>query len=182
MRWWTAGWMVVGVVVLSACSVSTGGGSAGEAPGSRPAGPSTGGPTRTSAPGGPAGEDPPASPTTPSVSTAGCAAGHTEVTVRPGAAVVQRLCVRPGTEVTLVLEPRTDDKRWRAVRSSAPAFVLQTGWRVDADGTARASLRCTRTRAGAAKVTALAKTPDVAGAARVAFTLHVTVVPYPREG
>jgi len=117
-----------------------------------------------------------------SASATGCVAGHAEVTVSPGAAVVQRLCVRPGTVVTLVLEPRMDDKRWKAVRSSGPAFVLPTGWRVDADGTARASLRCARSRAGAAKVTVVAKAPDVAGAARVAFTLHMTVVPYPREG
>jgi hypothetical protein len=68
------------------------------------------------------------------------------------------------------------------VQSSAPVFVLPSGWQVDADGTAGASLRCAGTRAGAAKVTALTKAPDVAGAARVAFTLHVSVVPYPREG
>ncbi|OIJ94559.1 acetyl-CoA synthetase [Streptomyces colonosanans] len=122
------------------------------------------------------------SATTPSASAVGCATGHAEVTVTPGAAVTQRLCVRPGTVVTLVLAPRADDKRWRTVRSSAPVFVLPTGWRVDADGTARASLRCAGTRAGTAKVTALAKAPDVAGAARVAFTLDVTVVPYPRVG
>ena len=84
--------------------------------------------------------------------------------------------------VALVLAPRADDKRWTTVRSSAPVFVLPSGWRVDADGTGRASLRCAGTRAGTAKVTALAKAPDVAGAARVAFTLDVTVVPYPREG
>ncbi|MGW3497926.1 acetyl-CoA synthetase [Streptomyces sp. NPDC001020] len=119
-------------------------------------------------------------PTTPFA--VGCAAGHAEVIVSPGTAVVQRLCVRPGTVVSLVLEPRMDDKRWRSVRSSAPVFVLPTGWRVDADGSARASLRCAGTRAGTAKVTVLAKAPDVAGAARVAFTLEVTVVPYPREG
>ncbi|MEV0180463.1 acetyl-CoA synthetase [Streptomyces sp. NPDC050625] len=84
--------------------------------------------------------------------------------------------------VSLVLEPRRDDKRWTAVRSSAPAFVLPSGWQVDPDGTARASLRCAGTRGGTAKVTATAKAPDVAGAPDVAFTLDVSVVPYPREG
>jgi hypothetical protein len=75
-----------------------------------------------------------------------------------------------------------DDKRWTAVLSSAPVFVLPSEWRLAPDGTAHASLRCAGTRAGEAKVTALAKAPDVAGAARVAFTLDVSVVPYPREG
>jgi hypothetical protein len=53
---------------------------------------------------------------------------------------------------------------------------------VDADGTAYATLRCAGTRAGKAKITGLAKAPDVAGAAHGAFTLDVSVVPYPREG
>ncbi|MER6083022.1 acetyl-CoA synthetase [Streptomyces sp. NPDC013157] len=68
------------------------------------------------------------------------------------------------------------------MRSSAPASVLVSAWRVDGDGTAHASLRCAGTRGGTATVTALAKAPDVAGAAGGAFTLDVTVVPYPREG
>jgi hypothetical protein len=84
--------------------------------------------------------------------------------------------------VSLVLDPRVDDKRWTAVRSSAPVFVVVSGWRVDADGTARASLRCAGTRGGTAEVTAKAKAPDVAGASRVAFTLHVDVVPYTTQG
>ncbi|MGW3284317.1 acetyl-CoA synthetase [Streptomyces sp. NPDC001002] len=84
--------------------------------------------------------------------------------------------------VTLVLEPRIDDKRWTAVRTSAPVFVLASGWRVDSDGTAHASLRCAGARAGASVVTVSAKAPDVAGAASVAFTLHVTVVPYTTRG
>ncbi|MEU0207234.1 acetyl-CoA synthetase [Streptomyces canus] len=108
--------------------------------------------------------------------------GRAEVHFSPGDAVVQRLCLRPGAVVSLVLEPRTDDRRWTAVLSSAPAFVLASGWRVDADGTARASLRCAGTRGGTAQVTARAKAPDVAGAARVAFTLHVDVLPYPTQG
>ncbi|MFI5793179.1 acetyl-CoA synthetase [Streptomyces sp. NPDC051677] len=84
--------------------------------------------------------------------------------------------------VSLVLRPRTDDKRWTAVQSSAPVFVLVSGWRLDADGTAHATLRAAGTRGGGAKVTALAKAPDVAGAAKAAFTLNVDVVPYAREG
>ncbi|MEU2233941.1 acetyl-CoA synthetase [Streptomyces vietnamensis] len=63
-----------------------------------------------------------------------------------------------------------------------PVFVLASGWRVEKDGTARAELRCASTRAGAAEVTAPAKALDVAGAARVAFTLGVSVVPYAKEG
>ncbi|MEV5150051.1 acetyl-CoA synthetase [Streptomyces sp. NPDC052727] len=90
--------------------------------------------------------------------------------------------MRPGTVVSLVLRPRTDDKRWTAVRSSAPASVLVSGWRVDADGTAHASLRSAGARGGSARITALAKAPDVAGAARVTFALDMTVIPYAREG
>lgn len=90
--------------------------------------------------------------------------------------------MRPGTVISLVLKPRTDDKRWTAARSSAPVFVLVSGWRVDADGTAYASLRCAGTRGGSAQVTASAKAPDVAGAARVAFTLEIGVVRYAQEG
>jgi hypothetical protein len=84
--------------------------------------------------------------------------------------------------VTLTLRPRTDDRRWTAVHSSAPAFVLVSGWRIDADGTGHASLRCAGVRAGAAEITVPAKAPDVAGAARAAFTLSVSVVPYAKEG
>jgi hypothetical protein len=68
------------------------------------------------------------------------------------------------------------------VQSSAPVFVLVSGWRVDADGTAHASLRCAGTRGGTARITVSAKAPDVAGAARVVFTLDVSVVPYTTQG
>ncbi|MFF0018891.1 acetyl-CoA synthetase [Streptomyces sp. NPDC005374] len=95
---------------------------------------------------------------------------------------MQPLCVRPGAVVSLVLKPRADDRRWTAVRSSAPVFVVVSGWQVDADGTARAALRCAGTRGGTADVTVRAKAPDVAGAARVALTLRVDVVPYPTQG
>ena len=100
----------------------------------------------------------------------------------PGDAVEQRLCVRPGTVVSLVLRPRTDDKRWKGVDTSAPALVSASGWRLDADGTAHATLRCAGTRGGEAVVTPLGKAPDVAGAARTAFTLRLSVVPYTTLG
>ncbi|MEU1270286.1 acetyl-CoA synthetase [Streptomyces sp. NPDC005799] len=90
--------------------------------------------------------------------------------------------MRPGTVVTLVLRPRVDDRRWTAVNTSAPAFVVVSGWRRDADGTAHASLRSAGTRGGTARISALAKAPDVAGAARPVFTLRVSVVPYPTQG
>lgn len=157
MRWWAGGWTVAVAVVLAGCHASTGGASVGGAS------PGKGSPSASASPGS-------------------CAAGHAEVVVGPGDAVARRLCVRPGTVVSLVLRPRVDDKRWTAVRSSAPVFALVSGWRVDADGTARASLRCAGTRAGAAEITASAKAPDVAGAARTAFTLHVSVVPYTTQG
>lgn len=84
--------------------------------------------------------------------------------------------------MALVLKSRTDDKRWTAVQSSAPVFALVSEWQPESDGSARASLRCAGTRGGTAKITATAKAPDVAGAARVAFTLHVSVVPYTTQG
>lgn len=84
--------------------------------------------------------------------------------------------------MSLALRPRNDDKRWAGVLSSAPVFVLVSGWEVAADGSAHTSLRCAGTRGGSAKITATAKVPDVAGAARVAFTLDVNVVPYTTQG
>lgn len=108
--------------------------------------------------------------------------GRVEVTVDPGDAAVQRLCARPGTILSLVLKPRVDDRRWTAALSSAPAFVVVSGWQVDGDGTARAALRCAGTRGGTAEITVRAKAPDVAGAARTALTLHVDVRPYTTQG
>jgi hypothetical protein len=196
MRWWTGAWMVAGIVILAGCGASPGGGSAGRPSGSTSAGPSAGAPTHASgvpSPSAPA--NPTASATekgpsrgtsgpaaTPAASETSCAAGHVTVTVAPGDAVERRLCVRPGTVVSLVLQARSDGKRWSAVHSSTPVFVLASGWKADADGTAHASLRCANTRGGTARVTALAKTPDIAGAARGAFILEVSVVPYPKEG
>ncbi|MEU2711319.1 acetyl-CoA synthetase [Streptomyces sp. NPDC007205] len=100
----------------------------------------------------------------------------------PGDPVRRRLCVRPGAVVTLTLSPRLDDKRWTSVLSSAPALVVASAWRVDGHGTGHATLRCAGIRGGTAEVTASAKAPDVAGAARPVFTLDMSVVPYPQEG
>ncbi|MEU4038355.1 hypothetical protein [Streptomyces collinus] len=203
MRGWTGGWKAAVVVVLLAgCGAPAGGGTGADAGPSETAGTGTGaaesgssGPARPSqparssparsSPAAPEGATPsrptraPGSPTAPA---GRCAAGRAEVTVSPGGPARQRLCVRPGTVVTLVLRPRLDDRRWTAVRSSAPALVVPAGWRVDADGTAHAVLRCAGTRGGGAEVTAAARAPDVAGAARPAFTLRLDVVPYAREG
>ncbi|MFJ5307538.1 hypothetical protein [Streptomyces sp. NPDC088350] len=174
---WAKVWMVAGVFALASCTSSAAGGHGGTPSGSRPAQPSrhTSTPTPTSAPSS-------RSATTPPASSGSCAAGHAEVTVGPGDAVERRLCVRPGTVVTLVLKPRTDDRRWTALHSAAPVFVVVSGWQPASDGSARASLRCAGTRAGTARITATAKAPDVAGAARVAFTLDVNVVPYTTQG
>ena len=168
MRCWSGAWVIAGIagtVVLAACGTSTGGTAAASASDSASARP----PSTTPAPD--ASTSPRESPTTTTPPAGDCAAGCTTVSVAPGAEVQRRLCVRPGTTVSLVLRPRADDKRWTAVRSSAPAVVQVSGWRLDTDGTAHASLRC----AGTAEITALAKAPDVAGAARGAFTLHVSV-------
>ncbi|MEU6260745.1 hypothetical protein [Streptomyces sp. NPDC047043] len=179
MRWWSWAWMIAGTVVLAACGTSAGGGAAGRPSESTSPGPSSTAPTRSVSPSTPT---PSESATTPSSSAGNCTAGHASVSVAPGDPVDQRLCVRPGTTVSLVLRPRADDKRWTAVHSSAPVFVQVAGWRPDPDGTARASLRCAGTRGGTAEITALAKAPDVAGAARAVFTLHVSVVPYTTQG
>ncbi|MFE3855502.1 acetyl-CoA synthetase [Streptomyces griseorubiginosus] len=104
-----------------------------------------------------------------------------EITVAPGDPVRRQVCVRPGTVVSLVLRPRTDGKRWTAVRSSAPVLVLVSGRRVAADGTAHISLRSAGTRGGSAEIGVSAREPDVAGTGGVAFTLDVTVTPYARE-
>ncbi|MFJ9150429.1 hypothetical protein ACIRP7_20640 [Streptomyces sp. NPDC102270] len=184
------GWVIAGMVVLMAC-----GGSSGGPSGSGSATPSTGAPTSESgAPrttpaaspsvsptASPTGRSPSASASAPS-SPKTCATGHVDVTVSPDDPPRQQVCVRPGTTVSLVLRPRTDGKRWTAVRSSARVFVLPSGWQLDADGTARASLRCAGTRGGAADITALAKEPDLAGTGSVAFTLQVNVVPHTTAG
>jgi len=192
MRWWAGLLAVAGVLVLVACSGTAGGGSAGGGAGSPSEGRSSGLPTgapasasasaSTSAPANSTEGTPSVSATGTSAPAGSCAAGHAEVTVSPGDAARRTLCGRPGTVVTLTLRPRTDDRRWTAVHSSAPVFVLPSGWRIDADGTAHATLRCAAVRAGAAEVTVLAKAPDVAGAARTAFTVNVSVVPYAKEG
>jgi hypothetical protein len=134
------------------------------------------------------------------------AAGRTELTVGGGAQREERLCVRPGTVVSLVLRARAGE-RWTAVGSSAPVLALPFGWRVDADGTAHAAIRCAGVRAGSADIavtatatapgpapgpalepateteteTAPARAPDLAGPAPVAFTHRLSVVPRPKE-
>ncbi|MEV5841241.1 hypothetical protein AB0M32_04650 [Streptomyces sp. NPDC051985] len=183
MRWAAGGWIVAGVCVLAAC-----GGSAGAPAAGRSATPSGGTAPRTAGTSSRTGGTSPrpsaaASSAGPGPSAAGgCLGGRVEVVVRPGDGTGRRLCVRPGAVVSLVLGARSDDRRWTAVRSSAPAFVVVSGWRVGADGTGYATLRCAGARGGAARVTVSAKAPDVAGAAGVAFTLDVRVVPYGREG
>ncbi|MGJ5791844.1 acetyl-CoA synthetase [Streptomyces griseorubiginosus] len=130
----------------------------------------------------PSSQAPSASASSPPASGAGCVAGRAQITVSPGDPVRRPVCVRPGTVVSLVLSPRTDGKRWTAVRSSAPALVLVTGRQVAADGTAHVSLRAAGTRGGSAEITVSAKEPDLAGTGGVGFTLAVTVTPYAREG
>ncbi|MFJ9864160.1 hypothetical protein [Streptomyces sp. NPDC101165] len=176
MRWWAGGCVVAAVVVLAGCGAPAGDGAAGTgASGSGSPRPSS--PARASELSGGA-----ATPTAASSASArNCAAGHVEVTVSPGDRV-RGVCVRPGTVVTLLLRPRLDDKRWTGVMSSAPALFLVSGWQVDPDGTAHATLRCAGTRGGAARVTVSAKAPDVAGAPRGVFTLDVNVVPYTQNG
>ncbi|SEE20201.1 hypothetical protein SAMN05216532_7313 [Streptomyces sp. 2231.1] len=182
MRWWTLGGAVAAIVVVAGCGASSErGGQAGASAGGSARQPESASSAQRSSPPGP--------PVSPGVSVPGssavpgrCLAGRAELAVSPGDPVRRRLCVRPGTVVTLVLRPRVDDKRWERVRSSAPALVVASGWRLEADGTAHAALRSAGARGGEARVTVAARAPDVAGAARPVFTMDVRVVPYPREG
>lgn len=192
MRWWRIGGCVIALVgVLAGCGTSDTGGSAAKRPSESPSGrtsagspsaPSSVAPSSPAPSGSPTRPTPSATASPPSPSGAGCVAGRAEVTVSPGDPVRRPVCVRPGTVVTLVLSPRTDGKRWTAVRSSAPALVLVSGRQVAADGTAHVSLRAAGTRGGSAEITVSAKEPDVAGTGGVGFTLAVTVTPYAREG
>ncbi|MFF7122221.1 hypothetical protein ACF07Y_39770 [Streptomyces sp. NPDC016566] len=178
MRWWTVGCAAAAVVLLAGCGASAGRGAGNGA--SRPASPSGGGGGTSSSPAAPASTAGEArSPSAPAVR---CAAGTVDVAVSPGDPVRRELCVRPGAVVRLVLRPREDDKRWTGVTSSAPALVLVSGWQVDPDAGAHATLRCAGTRGGAARITVSAKAPDVAGAPRGVLTLDVNVVPYTRNG
>lgn len=183
MRWWAGGWLIAGAIVLVACGGSSGGPSEGGSstpPTGAATGTASGGPTSASASASPSSSPSPSSPSPSSART--CVSGNVTVTVSPGDPVRRQICVRPGTVVSLVLRPRTDGKRWTAVRSSAPVFVLPSGRHVDADGTLRAPLRCAGTRGGAADITTLAKEPDLAGPGGVAFTLRVNVVPHTTAG
>jgi hypothetical protein len=178
---WTS--IVAALVALSSLLTACGGSGDDSKADSAPPRPSASSPTATPSESGPGTPRIPSSPsvtrsaTSPSTPSTrapaphgtasappGCVAGSTTVTHRPGDASVHDLCVRPGTVVSLVLRPRNDDKRWAGVLSSAPVFVLVSGWEVAADGSAHASLRCAGTRGGSAKITATAKAPDVAGA------------------
>lgn len=178
MRWWTVGCAAAAVVLLVGCGASAGRGGGSGA--SRPASPSGGGGGTSGSPAAPASTA--GGARSPSAPAARCAAGTVDVAVSPGDPVRRELCVRPGAVVRLVLRPREDDKRWTGVTSSAPALLLVSGWQVDPDGSARATLRCAGTRGGAARATVSAKAPDVAGAPRGVFTLDVNVVPYTRNG
>jgi len=184
MRWWRIGGCVIALVgVLAGCGTSDTGGSATQGPSESPSGRTpAGSPTATSSSVTPSSQAPSASASPPPASGAGCVAGRAQITVSPGDPVRRPVCVRPGTVVSLVLSPRTDGKRWTAVRSSAPALVLVTGRQVAADGTAHVSLRAAGTRGGSAEITVSAKEPDLAGTGGVGFTLAVTVTPYAREG
>lgn len=64
-------------------------------------------------------------------------------------ASVQRLCVRPGATVTVILPSRPGG--WPPPHSSSPMLATVTGTAVDPDGSVRVTVRAART--GAATVT-----------------------------
>ncbi len=187
MRWWAVGWMVAGLVAIAGCSSSSEGDAAAGPSGSRSVKPPTGASART--PAGPSTSET-ASPTagnpsapagTPSSAVPGCAAGHVKVAISPGderrTAAVR--CVR-GRGYLSSCSPGQTTSGGEACRARRPCCpcIRMAG---DADGTAHATLRCAGTRAGKAKITALVKAPDVAGAVDGALR-WTSAGAYPRQG
>ncbi|MFE9448055.1 hypothetical protein [Streptomyces sp. NPDC006739] len=164
-------WFMAAVVavacLLTACgsggtSGGTSGGGSGSPSGSTPPRPSAD-PHPTTPSAGGTGTAP------PGTRSPGCEAGSAAITHRAGDASVRSLCVRSGTTVTVVLEPRTHGP-WPPPRSSNPMLALVTSSTTDGQGGARVTVRAARI--GAASVT---WGPEKAPL----FTLRLSVAAYP---
>ncbi|MFE4869771.1 acetyl-CoA synthetase [Streptomyces sp. NPDC056682] len=81
----------------------------------------------------------------------------------------RRLCVRPGTTVTVVLEPRPGGS-WPPPHTSSPMLATVTATATDRDGTSHVTLRAART----GSVTITWGPVDAP-----AFTLQLDVAAYP---
>jgi hypothetical protein len=86
----------------------------------------------------------PSPPSEPGSASPGCVAGSATVTHRPGDAAVRDLCVRTGTTVTVVLEPRLEGS-WPRPRSGDPMLALVISTATDSKGVTRVTLRAART-------------------------------------
>lgn len=97
------------------------------------------------------------------------AAGSATITHSVQDASVQDLCVRSGTTVTVVLEPRAHGS-WPQPRTSNPMLALVTSTATDGNGLTRVTVRAART--GAVTVTWGPESAPL-------FTLRLSVAAYP---
>ncbi|MEU8975336.1 acetyl-CoA synthetase [Streptomyces monashensis] len=107
--------------------------------------------------------------TTTATPSSGCVAGSATVTHSSGDASVESLCVRSGTTVTVVLEPRSQGS-WPQPRSSNPMLALVASSVADGKGGLRVTVRAARI--GAASVTWGPENAPL-------FTLRLSVAAYP---
>ncbi|MGW4560949.1 hypothetical protein ACWEN3_00630 [Streptomyces sp. NPDC004561] len=171
--------LAAALVTLSCLLTACGGSGGGSEADSAPPRPATSPPTATppqGTPGSPSATESASSPSTPTPSahgtasvSPGCVAGSATVVHNPGDASVHALCVRSGTTVTVVLEPRAHGP-WPRPRSSNPMLALVTSSATDAKGAARVTLRAARI--GAVTVTWGPESAPL-------FTLRLSVAAYP---
>ncbi|MEU7413037.1 MULTISPECIES: acetyl-CoA synthetase [Streptomyces] len=96
-------------------------------------------------------------------------AGSATVVHGSGDASVRGLCVRSGTTVTVVLNPRAQGP-WPQPRSSNPMLALVPSSATDSRGVTRVAVRAARI--GAVTVTWGSESAPL-------FTLHLSVAAYP---
>ena len=101
--------------------------------------------------------------------TPGCLAGSTTITHGPEDPATRTLCVRSGTTLTVILNPRPQGA-WPQPRSSNPMLALVTSTAVDDSGGSRVTVRAARI--GSATVTWGPRSAPL-------FTLRLSVAAYP---
>jgi hypothetical protein len=111
-------------------------------------------------------------PTTQSMGS--CAGGRIEMAYRPGDPSEGVLCVRPYTELTLVLLPRPGE-RWFAVHSGDDSHAHPAAFAAAPNGTAEVTIHCGPR--GHAKLTAIALL--LSGRETPALVLHLFILPLP---
>ncbi|MEU6896148.1 hypothetical protein ABZ934_31260 [Streptomyces sp. NPDC046557] len=73
----------------------------------------------------------------------GCVSASVTITMRPGELAAQRLCVKVGTAVTVIVPPGPSGA-WPGPRTSGPMSATITATTTDPDGTGRVTLRAAR--------------------------------------